>query len=80
MNAKEAMERIKVTPVILHEDEAKWVYAKGFLEAVEKFKPVIKALEYCGVDPSTLAPENNRQFLVATMALGQYRRDVMGEE
>jgi hypothetical protein len=42
-------------------------------------KILIKALEYCSVEPELLRPENNRQCAAASNALNDYRRATEGK-
>lgn len=54
--------------------EPRYVYAKGFMEAVEKFKPVVEALEIISKHNGWKCKDE------AICALESYRRDVLGEE
>ncbi len=57
---------------------SKYYEAKGYLEALEgpETKALVKALEYCAVEPERLMPEHNRQNAVAINALAKFEEAV----
>ena len=86
MNAKEAREIVEAfekdagNPNWISNSIRSHEYwtVRGFLEAVEKFKPVVKALEKAGEDIGR--SETGKAWDRILLALESYRRDVLGEE
>jgi len=83
MEDRNVSEEMKPTPGrwidTLSEEYKKGLNIPAAVNQSDHVKILIKALEYCSVEPELLRPENNRQCAAASNALNAYRRATEGE-